>query len=97
MESQFTLMAVRSMAGGLPLDLQRECRWPNQTNPVIEVEWKPWQDDSDFSDTEGVLDSTGALKAHYMSNGMFTNKNGLTSILHCDNVDVEELKDQEVI
>jgi len=55
-DARFTLMAVRSMASGLPLDAQRESRWPNQTNPAIEVEWKPWQEESDFSDTEGVFD-----------------------------------------
>ena len=53
-------MAVRSMAGGQPLDMQREARWPGQTNPAIEVEWKPWQDDSDVSDTEGMLGPTSS-------------------------------------
>jgi hypothetical protein len=54
-------MAVRSMARGEPLDMQRETRWPNQTNPDIEVEWKPWQDDSDFSDTEGIFNPHGPV------------------------------------
>lgn len=47
------------MAGGGPLDMQRDLRWPNQTNSNIEVEWMPWQDDSDFSDTEGIFNSHG--------------------------------------
>lgn len=53
-------MAVHSMARGEPLDVQRETRWPNQTTAAIEVAWKPWQDGSDFSDTEGIFDSSGS-------------------------------------
>lgn len=43
------------MAGGDPLDMQREKRWPLQTGPGVKVELKPWQEDSDYSDEEGIL------------------------------------------
>jgi hypothetical protein len=50
------------MASGDPLDLQREKRWPNRTGEAgpqvqkgVKVEFKPWEEDSDFSDQEGMV------------------------------------------
>ena len=43
------------MASGDPVDVQREKRWPNQTPVGVKVELKPWQEDSDYSDEEGIL------------------------------------------
>lgn len=49
-------MALRSMAEGDPIDIQREKRWPNQTaTSGVKVELKPWEEDSDYSDEEGVI------------------------------------------
>jgi len=57
------------MASGSPLDTQRELRWPNQTKPSIEVEWKPWQEESDFSDTEGIFDPNNLNGLHIGAGG----------------------------
>lgn len=46
---------MKAMAEGDPLDMQREKRWPNQTNTGVQVELQPWQEDSDFSDEEGIF------------------------------------------
>lgn len=50
------------MADGEPLDLQRERRWPEQkpegelpTKSSVKVNFKPWEEDPDYSDTEGVI------------------------------------------
>jgi hypothetical protein len=46
---------MKCMADGDPVDIQREKRWPNQTPAGVKVELAPWQEDSDYSDTEGIL------------------------------------------
>jgi len=53
-------VALKAMASGDPVDLQREKRWPNRTGDAapqapkgVKVEFKPWEEDSDFSDQEG--------------------------------------------
>jgi hypothetical protein len=50
------------MASGDPVDLQREKRWPNRTGEGaphvpkgVKVEFKPWEEDADFSDQEGMV------------------------------------------
>ena len=43
------------MAEGGAIDIQREKRWPNQTTTGVKVELKPWEEDSDYSDEEGVI------------------------------------------
>lgn len=43
------------MAEGDAIDIQREKRWPNQTATGVKVELKPWEEDSDYSDEEGVI------------------------------------------
>ncbi|KAG9099686.1 hypothetical protein FRC06_004938 [Ceratobasidium sp. 370] len=54
-DAHFTMEALRAMASGQPLDLQREARWPNQTEVLfgqqrsVKVEWTE-QDDSDWDD-----------------------------------------------
>jgi hypothetical protein len=59
---QYTLLALKTMASGDPVDLQREKRWPNRTGEGtphapkgVKVEFKPWEEDSDFSDQEGMV------------------------------------------
>ncbi|KAG9123228.1 hypothetical protein FRC07_000073 [Ceratobasidium sp. 392] len=53
-DAHFTLEALRAMASGQPLDLQREARWPNQTEVLfgqqksVKVEWTERDDDSDW-------------------------------------------------
>jgi len=46
---------MKSMADGDPVDIQREKRWPNQTKTGVAVELQPWQEDSDYSDEEGIF------------------------------------------
>lgn len=43
------------MAEGDPIDIQREKRWPNHTSAGVKVELKPWEEDSEYSDEEGVI------------------------------------------
>jgi hypothetical protein len=52
--SQYTLQALMSMAGGDPVDIQRENRWPNHTTQGVKVEFKPHEDGSDCSDEEMI-------------------------------------------
>lgn len=50
------MLALEAMASGPPVDEQKEKRWPNQTPANnVKVELKEWQEDSDFSDTEGIM------------------------------------------
>lgn len=42
------------------MDIQREDRWPNATDPSavgsgLKVKFPAWAEDSDYSDTEGML------------------------------------------
>ncbi|KAG1892368.1 hypothetical protein F4604DRAFT_1565189 [Suillus subluteus] len=64
-DAHYTLLAIKEMASGDPLDMQREKRWPNrtgntayptapQTGAGVKVKFEPWEEDSDYSDTEGV-------------------------------------------
>ena len=48
-------MALRSMAEGDSVDIQQKTRWPNHTTTAGKVELKPWEEDSDYSDEEGVI------------------------------------------
>ena len=44
------------MASGDPIDQQREQRWPNRTSDSKpRVEFEEWEEDSDFSDMEGIF------------------------------------------
>jgi len=43
------------MAEGDQLDMQREQRWPNQTTTGVQVDVKPWQEDDNYSDEEGIF------------------------------------------
>jgi DNA polymerase III epsilon subunit-like protein len=60
---QYTFLAMRSMASGEPVDLQRETRWPNRTNSTAnqgpKVQFQAWEENSDYSDLEGVVPSAG--------------------------------------
>jgi len=54
-DAHYTLLALRRMAEGDAIDIQREQRWPNQTATGVKVELKPWEEDSDYSDEEGLI------------------------------------------
>ncbi|KAJ6598966.1 hypothetical protein DFH09DRAFT_1129679 [Mycena vulgaris] len=57
-DAWYTLLALREMASGDPLDTQREHRWPNRTGDNtagVKVNFKAYEEDSDFSDQEGVM------------------------------------------
>jgi len=64
-DAHYTLLAMKEMASGGPLDMQREKRWPNrtgntsypcapQTGAGVKVRFEPWEEDSDYSDMEGI-------------------------------------------
>ena len=47
--------AMIVMASGDPVDQQREQRWPNRTfTNKPKVEFPEWEEESDFSDMEGI-------------------------------------------
>ncbi|KDQ12758.1 hypothetical protein BOTBODRAFT_34216 [Botryobasidium botryosum FD-172 SS1] len=63
-DAHFTFEALKTMASGPPLDLQREQRWPGRTEPTepgvrapptVKVKFTPYEEDSDYSDTDGML------------------------------------------
>ncbi|RPD67192.1 hypothetical protein L226DRAFT_529578 [Lentinus tigrinus ALCF2SS1-7] len=55
-DAYYTLEAMISMASGDPVDQQREQRWPNRTaDNMPKVEFQEWEEDSDFSDMEGIF------------------------------------------
>jgi hypothetical protein len=61
---QYTLLALREMASGEPVDSQRERRWPNRTgdnNAGVKVNFEAHEEDSDFSDQEGVMGTMGGV------------------------------------
>ncbi|KAJ7638907.1 hypothetical protein FB45DRAFT_904238 [Roridomyces roridus] len=67
-DAHYTLLALKEMAGGEPLDMQREQRWPNRTGlpeAKLQVKFEDYEEYSDYEDQEGVMggyDSrTGAL------------------------------------
>ena len=57
------------MASGDPVDLQREKRWPGRIGEPtpqgptkgMKVNFLPWEEDSDYSDTEGMLGDGAAI------------------------------------
>ncbi|RDB22845.1 putative nucleolar protein C2C4.08 [Hypsizygus marmoreus] len=55
-DAHYTLQALLEMASGDPVDIQREKRWPNRTGDRgVKVEFKPYEEDSDYSDEEGLV------------------------------------------
>ncbi|KAI0750709.1 hypothetical protein C8Q80DRAFT_1097887 [Daedaleopsis nitida] len=55
-DAYYTLDAMVAMASGDPVDQQREQRWPNHTQDhKPEVTFQDWEEDSDFSDMEGIF------------------------------------------
>lgn len=56
------MLALKSMASGPPVDMQREARWPSldtQVNPRgtkgVSVDWESHQIESDYDDMEGIF------------------------------------------
>ncbi|KZT20365.1 hypothetical protein NEOLEDRAFT_1075745 [Neolentinus lepideus HHB14362 ss-1] len=57
-DAYYTLQALKSMASGDPVDMQREKRWPNHTEGSmtgVKVQFQPWEENSDYSDSEGLM------------------------------------------
>ncbi|KAG6911186.1 hypothetical protein DXG01_003053 [Tephrocybe rancida] len=54
-DAYYTLEAMITMADGDPVDIQREKRWPNRTSQGVQVAFKPHEEDSDYSDEEGIV------------------------------------------
>jgi len=77
-DAEYTLLCLKSMASGDPVDTQRDKRWPGRlgdstTTRGVKVQFKPYEEDSDYSDEEGV--------AHYQISGY----NGSTGQLNNQN------------
>jgi hypothetical protein len=54
-----------SMAAGDPIDIQREVRWPNRTGlHGVKVAFKPYEEDSDYSDEEGTVPPIAGYNTH---------------------------------
>lgn len=60
--TQYTMLAVVEMISNEEIDAQRERRWPGRTastgvsgGPGVRVEFNQWEEESDISDTEGIL------------------------------------------
>ncbi|KAI0650785.1 hypothetical protein C8Q79DRAFT_901946 [Trametes meyenii] len=54
-DAHYTLDAAMAMVSGDPVDQQREKRWPARTaDNQPKVQFRDWEEDSDFSDLEGV-------------------------------------------
>lgn len=50
---------MKEMAKGESVDEQREKRWPDRTAAgTVEVEFKPWEEDSDYSEDENLGPNT---------------------------------------
>lgn len=61
------------MASGNQVDIQREDRWPNATEPSatgagLKVNFPEWMEDSDYSDTEGLFGLTKNMSLHQGEN-----------------------------
>ncbi|EPQ59436.1 hypothetical protein GLOTRDRAFT_35133 [Gloeophyllum trabeum ATCC 11539] len=57
-DSHYTLLALKSMASGDPVDIQREKRWPGHTEGSangVKVQFMPWEEKDDYSDSEGLM------------------------------------------
>jgi len=62
-DAHYTLAAMKTMASGNQLDSQRKERWPHHDKtvmpgepaPGLKVSFDPFEEDSDYSDTEGIL------------------------------------------
>ena len=59
---QYTMLVVVEMISGEEIDAQRERRWPGRTastgvsgGPGVRVQFNQWEEESDISDTEGIL------------------------------------------
>jgi len=65
-DAHYTLEAMKEMAKGEAVDEQRERRWPNRTGAgSVEVEFKPWEEDSDYSEDEDLGPNTrNTFKSH---------------------------------
>ena len=46
------MVAMKSMASGKPLDLQREERWPDRITEGSELMFSSGEEDSEFSDED---------------------------------------------
>lgn len=56
------MLAAAEMISGEEVDTQREKRWPGRTDttgvgggPGVRVQFQQWEEESDISDTEGIL------------------------------------------
>jgi hypothetical protein len=49
------MLSLKDMAGGMPLDAQREARWPGQSVGSFKVDFRQHQLDNDYDDMEGVM------------------------------------------
>ncbi|KAF8076494.1 hypothetical protein FPV67DRAFT_1618269 [Lyophyllum atratum] len=61
-DAYYTLKAMMSMAAGDPVDIQREKRWPNHTAKGVKVDFKPHEENSDYSDEEAPVPTAASIR-----------------------------------
>jgi len=61
-DAHYTMLVAMEMIGNEEVDTQRERRWPGRTSttgvaggPGVRVQFNQWEEESDLSDTEGIL------------------------------------------
>jgi len=61
-DAHYTMLAAAEMISNEEVDTQRERRWPGRTSttgvgggPGVRVEFQQWEEESDISDTEGII------------------------------------------
>jgi len=67
---QYTMLSAVEMISGEEIDTQRERRWPSRSDatgvaggPGVRVQFLQWEEESDISDTEGILGGWAKAKA----------------------------------
>ncbi|KAF9652173.1 hypothetical protein BDM02DRAFT_3089827 [Thelephora ganbajun] len=61
-DAHYTMLVAAEMISNEEIDTQRERRWPGRTDttgvgggPGVRVQFQQWEEESDISDTEGIL------------------------------------------
>ncbi|TDL29582.1 hypothetical protein BD410DRAFT_780030 [Rickenella mellea] len=90
-DAHYTLLAMKAMASGNQLDVQREERWPHHNKgdvitpgSALKVQFNAWEEEEDYSDTEGVMASS--IPHHEVEVA--------TKLM---SIDDEEIKDEEML
>jgi hypothetical protein len=68
--------ALREMASGDPIDMQREKRWPNHIpeSKGVKVEFSPWEEDSDWDGEPTIHNLSNPASEYYGTNPVTSNQ-----------------------